>query len=133
MEDNRGGVGRVIQEKSNEVTQDDVVLSRQYVSKLKKGSTTPSVKNVENWQAINTGAILVTNFLDGQDGQKILILGDGFTSVTHGTKIFNNAGVTKLLAANLLYMFQRRAGIWYELADVVGAGGGGGCSTCVNG
>lgn len=99
-----------------EAPQAQLVLPIRYVGTLTKGSVNPSVKNVERWKAINTGAINITDFREGQDGQEIKILGDGFTTVNHNTKINTNTGANKLLAANKVYTFTRFDGVWVENA-----------------
>lgn len=83
------------------VTRD--VLSKEYVVPIQ--GATPSVKNRTVFQGINTGAVNVTDFLNGAEGQRIHILGDGFMTATNGTLIFTNTGANKLLAANIVYTF----------------------------
>lgn len=76
--------------------------------------TTPTVKNNELWIANNTGAVTVTQFDEGAEGQPINILGDGFTTIANNANIKTNTGANKLLAANRLYKFVRINSIWYE-------------------
>lgn len=85
------------------------------IGKLKRTDTTPSIRNIRGWQAINTGAITVTDFVDGSDGQTIVIKGDGFTTVTHGTNIKTTTAANKLLLANRAYMFVQFSGVWIEV------------------
>lgn len=91
------------------------VLEKRFTGNVIKSSLTPSVKNVENWIAKNTGAVTVTNFLDGQEGQRLYILGDGFTTLQHGTKIFMQGGANLLLASSKAYMFVRLSSAWYQI------------------
>ena len=90
------------------------VLPTRFVGKLTKLSTTPSVKNVEGWITQNTAPITILNFVDGQLGQELKILGDGFTSVANNTTIKNNTGATKLLAIGKAYTFTLFDGVWIE-------------------
>jgi hypothetical protein len=79
-------------------------------------ATTLSALNTERIALTNTGAVTVTDFTEGQDGQELVLLGDGFTTVTHGTNIFTNTAASKLLAANAVYHFVQFNGNWYETA-----------------
>lgn len=119
MEDNRSslsGVRIVTQPTQTDVAEQSSALPYFYIGKLKKGSTTPSVKNCERWDCINTVPVTITNFLDGQLGQTLYLYGDGFTTIANNSKLAPNGGVAKLLAANKLYLFQLRGtGIWTEV------------------
>ena len=79
-----------------------------------KTVTTISVLNIENVKLQNTGAVTLTDFTNGQEGQTIFVLGDGQTTVTHGTKIKTNTAANKLLASNAVYIFTRVSSVWYE-------------------
>lgn len=76
-------------------------------------STTPTVLNLTLFKS-HTGATTVTDFLGGAVGQTISILGNGNTTITHGTNIFTNTGANKVLAANIMYRFTFFEGKWYE-------------------
>lgn len=84
------------------------------VDKLDLANTTPVVTNITRFLALNTGPITVTNFLHGQSGQEIKILGDGYTTIAHNSSIATNTGANKLLAANKVYTFTLFANKWYE-------------------
>lgn len=90
-------------------------LPKVYVGKLKKGSTTPSVKDVQQWMAVNTVPVTITNFVNGQDGQELLLLGDGQTTLTHGTNIMLAGGVNLLLAVNKVYHLVRFNNKWIQV------------------
>lgn len=90
------------------------VLAKTPVDKFKPGDLTPSVLNCLNWICVNAGAITVTNFDDGADGQRIHILGDGFTTIANNAFIKTNTGANKLLAVNKVYRFTLFSGIWIE-------------------
>lgn len=94
--------------------QTHLVPDKIFVGSLKAGSTTPSVKGLTVFTAVNTGAVTVTDFLDGQVGQTITILGDGFMTVAHGTTIKTNTAANKLLATNKVYRFTKFANAWVE-------------------
>jgi len=91
-------------------------LPKKWFSKFRSLDVTPDVSNVEYWQANNTIATTITDFLKGQDVQALHILGDGFTTIQHGTKIKTNTGANKLLAANKVYTFYRFNSLWVEEA-----------------
>lgn len=119
MADDYSGTNQIQQPTIVQGPSEFPTLPKQYVGRLRKGSTTPSVINVLEWIAVNTVAISVTNFVDGQVGQTINILGDGFTTIVNGGKIITNTAANKLLLVNKVYTFTLRelvAGtrIWYE-------------------
>lgn len=124
---------RVTSEKVVEAPQTHLSLDRAFVRRLTKTDTTPSVRNTELCLTQNTGAVTVTDFLDGAEGQHLYILGDGHTTVADNTKIFTNTGANKLLAADLFYHFIRFNGVWVEIEDLNSGGGGGGGVTSFNG
>ncbi len=76
--------------------------------------TTISVLNLERLKLSNTGAVTVTDLLYGQNGQEVSLLGDGNTTIAHGTPMKTNTGANKLMAANRVYRFVRFDGVWYE-------------------
>lgn len=84
------------------------------VSSLPELDTTPSVLNLPVVTLQNTGALNITNFDDGQPGQTIKVLGDGFSTVVDGAFIKTNTGANKLLLADIIYTFTYINTIWYE-------------------
>lgn len=102
---------RLNQEIVIEAPQTPSALDKQFPLRFKSGDTTPSVKNLTRF--IGCGfAITVTQFDDGQDGQRIYILGDGQTTVESNVNIVRAA--TGVLALNRIYTFTRINGKWYE-------------------
>lgn len=75
--------------------------------------TVINVLNVERIKFANTGAVTVTNFTDGQNGQEIILLGDGNTTVQHNTHIKTSTAANVLLAANRIYQFVQFDQVWY--------------------
>jgi hypothetical protein len=76
---------------------------------------TPTINGAEF--VIGGGIVVsITNFLGGINGQDLKILGDGTTTLVHGTYIKTNTGANKLLAANKIYRltYLDSAKIWYE-------------------
>lgn len=92
-----------------------LVLPTKSVGKILKTQTTPSVKNIEHWVAQNTGAVAITDFVEGQEGQDLFILGDGQTTLTHGTKIFLTGAANLLLAADTVVHLKRLNNKWYQI------------------
>ena len=90
-------------------------LDKRSFSTIQKAAVTPSVKNCEFWQAQNTGAVTITNFIDGQPGQRLYILGDGQTTLQHGTKMFMQGGADLLLAASRMYLLVYLNSAWYQI------------------
>lgn len=83
-------------------------------AKFFAAATTPSVENQEFWIANNTGAVTITNFLNGYVCQVIRILGDGFTTIANNANIKTNTGANKLLAVNKVYVFTFINNLWVE-------------------
>lgn len=83
-----------------------LVLDKEFSDTFKAADATPSAKNLTRFKTGNTVANNVTYFDDGQEGQQINVLGDGFTTVVHDTtKIATSTGANKLLSANKVYRF----------------------------
>lgn len=76
--------------------------------------TTISVLNVERVRLRNTGAVTVTNLTNGQEGQSVIFLGDGFTTFQNNSNIGTNTAANKLLAAGAAYTFTRLNSKWIE-------------------
>ena len=76
--------------------------------------TTPNVANLEYFLS-HLSSVTVTNFKNGQEGQHLYILGNGNTTVTHGTNIFTSTSANKLLLANRMYHFIFHSAKWYEV------------------
>lgn len=106
---------RIIPEQvSTEGQVSNLQLPIRFKGNLKIGDTKPSVKNMERWKAVNTGAVTVTDFSNGQEGQHIMIRGDGHTTVSNNSNIKTNTGANKLLAADKVYSFVLFDGEWVE-------------------
>ena len=86
------------------------------ISEMGLSDTTPSVLNLLRIKFNNSVAITVTDFLDGQDGQQITILGDGITTLQHNTRINTITANNYLLAANTTYLFTYYDGVWIQLS-----------------
>jgi hypothetical protein len=82
---------------------------------LPAANATPNVEGFRNWFAQNVGAFNVTNFTTGRGGQRISVIGDGFTTVVNGATIKTTTGANKLLAANRVYDFILSNGVWIEV------------------
>lgn len=82
-------------------------------------STAPSVLNNTKIVLSASSPITITNFRDGQEGQTIFVVGDGNSTVQHGTNIFTNSGANKLLVSGSVYIFTLVNGEWREVAGVV--------------
>ena len=98
-----------------------LILPTDFVGSFKPADTTPSVKNVVTWVAQNTNPTTVTQFDDGQDGQVLYILGDGYTTVANNANIKNNNSNDTLLQASAVYTYKRMVGIWYQLQGNAGS------------
>lgn len=117
---------RITQEQIFDAPVTHTILPTRLVGTLKRAVATPSVQNVELWKADNTVAQNITDFLNGQDGQTLTILGDGFSTVANGATVKTSTAANKLLVLNNVYCFTRFNDIWYEICCAGGGGGGGG-------
>lgn len=81
--------------------------------------TAPSVLNQTKLKLTNTAPTTITNFLEGQEGQTIFVVGDGQSTVTHGTNIFTNSAASKLLLDGSVYILTLIDGEWREVAGVI--------------
>lgn len=77
------------------------------------GVITPSVLDCENWLCGGT-VVTITNFLKGENWQRLYILGDGNTTIANNATIKTNTAANKLLAANKIYRFTYINKVWYE-------------------
>lgn len=78
--------------------------------------TTPAVNGKKIFLGANTGAVTVTNFLKGVNGQQLLIRGDGFTTLQHNSTISNTGAANLLLASNTWYRYVRHNGVWTQIS-----------------
>lgn len=76
-------------------------------------NTTPTVSNLDLLVFKNIGALSITNFLGGNNGQLLLVIGDGQTTVNNNANILTSTVANKLLGLHL-YIFVLYKGIWYE-------------------
>lgn len=90
------------------------VLPKRKFQKFLPTDTTPNVRNHEFWLANNSGAVTVTQFDDGAEGQELNILGDGNTTIAHNSNIKTNTGANKLLATDRMYRFIKVNSLWVE-------------------
>jgi hypothetical protein len=67
------------------------------------------------WNLSSTGAVNFTNFTNGVTGQVLYVCGDGFSTFVHNTGVLRTTtGANKLAAANTIYRFINRNGVWFE-------------------
>lgn len=109
-------IKRITNEERIEVPRVPLVLDKKFVGVLTPTSVTPDVQNNEHWKANNTAPVTITNFLHGQDGQQLLIEGDGQTTLQHGTHIFLAGAADLLLVVNTIYHLLYRAGRWIQVS-----------------
>lgn len=96
---------------------------------LLNNSTTPSVTGSNLWTASNSSATIITDFLNGIDGQRLKIRAtNGNTTIRDannggGGNIRNFGRQDIVLAANWSVLLQRDGGIWYQVSPVRFEGG----------
>jgi hypothetical protein len=81
------------------------------------GATTISVLNTQRVKLQNTGALTITSITNGQEGQEVSFLGDGFTTIENNSGIVTSTGANKLLVANTIYKFTYIGSKWIESAS----------------
>lgn len=94
------------------IEQDDItfqgivtfLVSPKKIVQALKNEATPSIPNREVLESSGS-VVTITNFIGGQDGQTIRILGDGTTTIKNNTNIVTNTGADKLLTLNKFYRF----------------------------
>lgn len=79
-----------------------------------KTLTTIDVINTTRVRLQNTAPVSITNLTNGQEGQSVIFLGDGFTTFVNNTSIGTNTGANKLLASGFAYTFTRLNSKWIE-------------------
>lgn len=100
------------------------VLPKRNIDKAPVGNTIIRVGNIEHITTHNTGAVTVTDFSYGADGQEIVLLGDGNTTVQENLNIVTNVG-DLLLEVGKVYRFVNFQNIWYYECCNSTTGGGG--------
>lgn len=118
---------RVQQQVIMETSQVQEKLPEGFVGTFKAADVSPSVMDCNTWKC-GGSAVTIIDFKNGQQGQHINILGDGVTTLTHGTNIIMSDGADLLLATDTVYQFILFNGKWYQ----VGGSGGGGTSLPAN-
>lgn len=78
------------------------------------GTTTISVLNTQRVKLQNISPVTVTSITNGQEGQEVSFLGDGFTTIANNSTIATSTGANKLLAANTIYKFTHISAKWVE-------------------
>lgn len=84
------------------------------IQRVPLSNATPSVLNLERLVFENTSPVLVTNFIDGQEGQYFIALGDGNTVVVNNANIVTSSGSNTTLANGNVYAFVLVNGQWRE-------------------
>ena len=87
-------------------------------------ATSISLLNAQRVRFTNTGSVTVTAFTNGQEGQFVTILGDGFTTLANNTVIKTNTGAGKLLVVNQIYGFVLFNAVWIEFAGTASTSAG---------
>lgn len=105
---------RITRETIIEAQQTRLVLDKKTFDTLV--GVIPEVSQREYWLS-HSSATTVTNFLGGQEGHHLYILGNGNTELTHGTNIFTSTGANKTLAADKMYHFICHDDKWYEVCE----------------
>ena len=94
----------------------DVIFKRPIRNEISifDGSGDINTAGVSRLKAANNSPQNVSYFVGGVEGQTIMVLGDGNTTIVNSSDIRTNTGADKLLAAETVYTFTLFDGVWYE-------------------
>lgn len=99
-----------------EAPQKHLILPNYFTGQFPRGVTTPVANNVERWHFENTSPVSVTDFLEGQNGQRLYLLGDGQTTLIHNVnKIWLFGEANKLLQLGKVTYLVRMKNVWREI------------------
>lgn len=93
------------------------------VTQVQDSATTFSALNGTRFQFTNSGAVSVTDITDGQDGQLVLLLGDGQTTLVDNTRL--ELGANLLLAVDKIYPLMYMTSKWHTLSASTPTAGNG--------
>jgi len=79
------------------------------------GAATPDVSAGNLFKTANSSSTTITDFSNGVDGQKIVVLGDANTTIQNGSKIKTRSSSNISGAANVTNTFIRISGVWYQV------------------
>lgn len=90
-------------------------LPEQPVEKVPVGVTSVRVLNRTRFQFFNTMKTIIVNFLDGQEGQEIILLGEGYTEVANNANIVNHSASDVKLTNGAAHKWCYMAGKWRQV------------------
>lgn len=90
-------------------------LPEQPILRVEKAELTPDVLNVTRLAFSNTVTTIITNFLSPQEGQHIILLGDGNTEVANNSNIVNHSASNTKLDNGVAYSYVYMLGKWRQV------------------
>ena len=90
-------------------------LPEQPIDEVEVGELTPSVLNITRLHFSNTTKTVITNFLYGQEGQEIILLGEGHTEVANNANIVNHSSSDVKLTAGAAHKWCFMLGKWRQV------------------
>lgn len=90
-------------------------LPEQPIQRVAVGLTTPNVLNVTRLAFFNTVKTDISNFLNGQEGQEIILLGEGQTEVLNNTNIVNHSNSAVKLTTGAAHKWCLMLGKWRQV------------------
>jgi len=91
-------------------------LPEQPIDTVEVAELTPNVLNITRLVFQNTTRYDITNFLNGQEGQHIILLGDGYTHVANNANIVNHSGSAHKLDTGHAYSYVYMVAKWRQIA-----------------
>ena len=82
---------------------------------MEVGELTPNVLNITRLHFSNTTKTVITNFLYGQEGQEIILLGEGHTEVANNANIVNHSGSDVKLTNGAAHKWCFMLGKWRQV------------------
>lgn len=90
-------------------------LPEQPVDDVEVGELTPNVLNITRLAFYNTVKTDISNFLNPQEGQHIILLGDGHTEILNNANISNHSAAAVKLDAGVAYSYVYMNGKWRQV------------------
>jgi hypothetical protein len=90
-------------------------LPEQPIEEVEVGELTPNVLNITRLHFSNTTKTVLTNFLNGQEGQEIILLGEGYTEVANNANIVNHSASDVKLTNGAAHKWCYMLGKWRQV------------------
>jgi len=90
-------------------------LPEQPLEEVETGVTVVDVLNRTRFHFSNLAKTVITNFVNGQEGQEIILLGEGFTEIANNTNIVNHSASDVKLTNGAAHKWCYMLGKWRQV------------------